>query len=379
MIDYQLWGLDPAGYHFVNILLHALNGILVYRLLLQLELSEMPSLLGAIVFVLHPVQVESVAWVSERKNVLSALFFLLALLRYIAYRRASSGHVKNYALSLVFLTCALLSKSAAVVFPLVIICYDLCFRDEKHPLKLVDKLPFLLLALAASILTIMSQAAGVGGGRMGYPGGTPLTTLWTMIPVFISYLRDLVYPLDLSPYYMVPIRKSVDWEVVMSAGLFFSLAGIAVISAKRWPRLFFFLAVYMISLLPVMQIIPLLTLKNDRYLYFPMIGIAGVTALLISVLMQGSIRLRNTVVVISVACCTVLGGITYCQSRNWKDSTTLWQFAIRRDPDNMLAWLMLAKGYTNQGNAKDAVSALTVYQELKSKFGPLRGWEGIGS
>jgi hypothetical protein len=379
MLDYQFWGLNPVGYHFGNILLHALNGIMVYWLLTKLEISKLPALFGAALFVLHPVQVESVAWVAERKNVLSAFFFLLALITYIDHKQTVNGRMRNYVLSLIFLACALMSKSAAVIFPLVIICYDFCYCAKTRPLKFVNKLPFMLLALATSILAIMSHSADVGGGRMGFPGGTPLTTLWTMLPVFLSYLKDLIYPLYLSPYYIVPIRTSIDLNVILSAGILICLVGFGVMSVNRFPRLFFFYSVYILSLLPVLQIVPLLTLKNDRYLYFSMIGAAGVAAIMISALMQGSTRLRNATVAVSVAICITLGGVTYYQSLIWKDATTLWRFAIKQNPDNMLAWLMLAKMYTNQGNTKDAMAALKVYMELKSKYGPLRGWEGIGA
>jgi hypothetical protein len=330
-------------------------------------------------FVLHPVQVESVAWVAERKNVLSALFFLLALLSYIDHRQINTGRVRNYIFSLIFFACALLSKSAAVILPLVIVFYDYCFCHETRPVKLVDKFPFLLLALGAGILTIISQDTSVGGGIRDYPGGTPLTTIWTMIPVFLSYLKDLIYPLDLSPYYIIPIRKSVDGDVIFSTAILLCLAGVGVISVKRWPRLLFFFSVYILSLLPVLQIVPILTLKNDRYLYFPMIGVAGVAAIMISVLMQGTSRLRNATVAVAVTVCAALGCTAYYQSQIWKNSITLWQFAIQQNPDNMLAWLMLAKGYTKQGNARDAVAAITVYNNLKSKYGPLRGWDGTGS
>jgi len=376
MLDYQLWGLNPAGYHFGNVLLHGLNGILIYRLFIKLELSNVPALFGAALFVLHPVQVESVAWVAERKNVLSALFFLLALLAYIDYRQTGAGRVRSYILSLFFLTCALLSKSAAVIFPVVIICYEFCYCTEPGRLKLADKVPFVLLTLAACILTIKSQDTNAGGGMRGYPGGTPLTTLWTMIPVFLSYLKDLVYPFDLSPYYMTTIRKTADGMVLSSAAILLGLAGLVVMSVRRWPRLFFFISVYVLALLPVMQIVPLLTLKNDRYLYFPMIGAAGVVAILISVLMQRTKRLGIAVVAVAIIAYTALGASTYYQAQQWKDSITLWQFAIRQNPDNMLAWLMLAKSYTYQGKARDAIASMSTFNQLKSKYGPLRGWEG---
>jgi hypothetical protein len=258
----------------------------------------------------------------------------------------------------------------------VIICYDFYYRTELRRPKLMDKLPFILLTLAACILTIKSQDTNLEGGIRDYPGGTPLTTLWTMIPVFLTYLKDLVYPLDLSPYYMTTIRRTADATVLSSVAILLGLAGVGALSARRQPRILFFISVYILALLPVLQIVPLLTLKNDRYLYFPMIGAAGVAASLISALLQGSKRLRCAVVAVAVTACTALGSTTYYQAQQWKDSITLWHFAIRQDPDNMLAWLMLAKGYTNLGNGPGAVAAITVYNKLKSKYGPLRGWEG---
>lgn len=377
MLDYQLWELNPTGYHFGNILLHALNGVLVYRLLLKLELPALPALFGAALFVLHPVQVESVAWVSERKNVLSALFFLLALLTYIDYRKCDTAGLGKYLISLTFFVCAVLTKSVAVIFPFIIVCYDYCYYRRTNSLNLADKLPFLLFALATAVLAVLSQQKVAGIEISDYPGGSLLSTLCTMIPVFLSYLKDLVYPLDLSPYYMVPIRKTVDGEVVFAATALICLVGVGFMSVRRRPQLLFFISIYIVSLLPVMQIIPLLaTLKNDRYLYFPMIGAAGAAGMLMTALMQRSTRLRNNTVAVAIAVCTVLGSAAYYQSLKWKDNITLWKSALRQNPDNMLAWLMLAKGYTKLGNANDAITAISTYNKLKSKHGPLRGWEG---
>jgi hypothetical protein len=380
MIDYQLWGLDPRGYHFVNILLHALNGLLVYRLLIKVELPNVPALFGASLFALHPVQVESVAWVSERKNVLAAFFFLLALLAYIDYRTVDIGHRRNYLLSLVFFVCALLSKSAAVIFPLVVICYDRCHGPGSHAGKMVDKLPFLLLGLVAGVVTVFSQNPGVSIGSSDYPGGNILTAAWTMLPVIFSYLKDLFYPFELSPYYIVPIRKTIDLNVMLAACALLGLGWAVAITFRRRSWMFFFSALFFIALLPVLQLIPLLsTLKNDRYLYFPMIGAAGMAALALAALLRMTSRLRNVTVALTVVICAVLGGASYYQSLIWKDNLTLWRHAISRDPDNMLAWLMMAKGYTQQGNVQAAMRAITIYDNLKLKHGPLRGWEGIGS
>lgn len=378
MLDYQIWGLNPAGYHFESILWHAVNGFLVYRLLLKLDIAFVPAMFGASLFTLHPVQVESVAWVAERKNVLSAFFFLLAFITYIDYRKAEIGGLRSYIFSLILFTLALLSKSITVIFPFVILCYDYCFTHIRGRFKLVDKMPFFLLALVAGVMAVYTQNKGNNISMSDFPGGSPLNALWTMMPVFVSYLKDLFYPFDLSPYYMVKIRKTVDLTAVLSAVFLFCLALFGVLSIKRWPRLFFFISLFVLSLLPIMQIIPLIsTLKNDRYLYFPMIGVSGVAGMLLTQLMQISARIRNLTVVVTVTVCMVLGYTTYYQALIWKDNITLWRYALKKDRDNMLAWLMLAKGYTKMGNSREAVTAIRTFYALESKQGPLRGcWEG---
>jgi hypothetical protein len=377
MIDFQLWGLDPVGYHAANILLHAVNGILIYRLFIKLDMEHLPSFFGALIFVVHPVQVESVAWVTERKNILSVLFFLLALLCYIDYRQLVSGRFKNFVLSLVFIALGLMAKSAAVIFPAVLVVYDWCYVNEDRRLKLLNYVPFALLSLGTGILTLMSQDAKIGGGIRDFPGGTPVTTLWTMIPVLVTYIRELFSPLDLSPYYIIAIRKTLD-NVVLSHIVALLVMGIvAAFMIKRWPRILFFFSIYLISLLPVMQIVPLITLKNDRYQYFPMIGAAGAAALIFSVLVKQSRRVRYATIAIAVAICISLSSVTYRQSLIWKDSITLWKFALEQNPENMLAWAMLAKGYTHLRNVSEAVRSLNNYNALKLKYGPLRGWEGM--
>lgn len=379
MCDYQLWGLDPLGYHFSNIAMHALNGILVYRLFTALEIPAGASLFGAVLFVAHPVQVESVAWVSERKNLISAAFFLLALLSYINYRNRINNLARDYSLSLIFFTCALLSKSAAVIFPLVIASYDLCYkRGGPGRLKIIDKLPFLFLSLAAGILAVLTQNRNAHINIGDYPGGTPTAAVWTMIPVFISYVGDLVCPFDLSPYYMVPVRRYIDTAVLLSIFVFVCMIIAGVRFCRRDNRMAFFTSIYVLSLLPVMQFIPIIsTLKNDRYLYFPMIGAAGAAAIAASFLLrQDSGGIRNATAAIAVIVCVVLGSTAYRQSLIWKDNISLWKHALKQNPENMLAWLMLAKGYTKAGNSVDALAAINAYSNLKMKYGPLRGWEG---
>ena len=147
MFDYSIWGMRPAGFIFTNILIHTANGILFYYLLTRLSWQRLAACAAALIFLIHPVQVESVVWVSERKNVLSMLFFLLSLIWYIIYRE-KSGKQQGllYVSSMIAFILALLTKSVAVVLPLVLIALDFCIapkRDRKN-LKnlLIDTIPF---------------------------------------------------------------------------------------------------------------------------------------------------------------------------------------------------------------------------------------------
>lgn len=378
--DYLIWNLNPHGYHVSNVLIHILNGFLIYRLFQALKIEALPALFGAALFLLHPVQVESVAWVSERKNLLACCFFLLAMLSYLRFKNDKAGAARHYASSLVFLTLALLSKSIAVVFPLVVICHDLCFHSAaKRRIKIAGYLPYLLLAVIAGILAMISQTPEIGGGRREYPGGSVISTIWTMAPVLVAYMKDIFYPLELSPYYMVTIRPSADAVAICSLLVLGGMAVFLIKSFKLRPRLFFFAMIFIISLLPVLQIIPILTLKNDRYLYLPMIGVAGAGALLLGRVLRAGFRVRMAALTTATVICIGCGAVTHYQSQGWYDEITLWNAALHKDPENILAWLMLTKGYTSRGDGASAMRALSTYNALKLKYGPLRGWEGLGA
>ncbi|HEY6008898.1 MAG TPA: glycosyltransferase family 39 protein [Geobacteraceae bacterium] len=376
MLDYTLWGLNPAGYLFGNVLLHGINGALFYLLCRGLIGSRAAAFVAAVIFICHPVQVESVAWIAQRKNLLAMCFFLLAFSRYIAWRE--SGRYGAYLLSLVCLALALLSKSVAVIFPFVIILYDLCFdAGEGRPVRLRDKLPYLAVTLVVAFLALESQQEQLGGGRRGYPGGTPLTALYSMLPVLAGYLRDCLFPRGLLPFYMVPIRHTPDLAVLGAGCLAFLLVLLGWALFRRDRRLFFFCALFFVGLVPVSQIVPLIPLKNDRYLYFPLLGFAGFGAALLARAWQAVSRGRLAVVVIAALLLGPLPFLAHRQAAVWQDDITLWGYTVRNDPDNQVGWLMLMKGYTHRGDGRAASGAYHRYVELKEKYGgPPRGWEG---
>jgi len=378
MLDYSLWGYGPTGYHLENVLLHAICGVLFYYLLRRLNLGELQAGAAAWIFLFHPVQVETVAWVAQRKSLLSMIFFLTAFHAYIAYSDRNRQWTLPYLLSLISLAIAELSKSIAVVFPVTIVLYDITLADDARSMKRknIDKLPFILLTAGVAFLAIVSQSVEAGGGRRGYPGGSPLATFYTMVPVLVTYLQDCVWPFNLSPYYMTWIRQTTDITFFFSLCILIVVAFIGFWLYKRSRRTFFWYGLFFIGLVPVMQIVPIITLKNDRYLYFPLLGFSVLAVIGISRLQArlqaGWLRfLRIAVVAVLLA----LPILAWKQTTYWRDDITLWSRAVEIDPENRLGWLHLAKAYTTKGDGPKALEALDHYQTLRNKYGPVRGFE----
>jgi hypothetical protein len=358
MIDYSLWGLNPAGYIFHNIVLHALNGFLLYILLRRLHIGQLLSTLSALLFVLHPVQVESVLWISQRKNVLAMLFFLLSICFYSAYRDSSGSAGRNrYLLALIFFAFALLTKSVAVVLPPILLLYDFCISRRKLTESIPDKLPFILLALSVAYIAMLSQSHEYGGGgRTAFHGGGVWPTLLTMLPVFVSYLRMMIVPVDLSIVYAPLIRTSVDGEVFFALLLLCLLSAFGCWLFKRDRVAFFWYAFIPVAILPVSQIVPLVTLMNDRYLYFPMLGVASCFGLFAGYLHDNADdSWRRPLSVAFLVIVAVYGIFSFQRTLVWRDSIVLWEDATRKQPGSAVAWIVLGEVHDKKGDSAGAV------------------------
>ena len=361
MVDYSLWGLNPGGYIFGNICLHACNGYLLTVLFRRLAGGFYPSILAAGLFILHPVQVESVVWISQRKNVLAMLFFLLALFFYSVYRSSSGAAARTrYLLALFFCVCALLTKSIAVVLPPILLLYDICITRRKLRESLLDKLPFVFFALLTGYIAMLSQSYEYGGGgRTASPGGSAWSTLLTMLPVLVAYLKIIIAPFDLSIVYAPQIRSALDAHVIIAMLVLCLLLAGGVLLFKRDKTAFFWYAFIPLAILPVAQIVPLVTLMNDRYLYFPMLGVASCFGLLAG-------HLHNTVAVtwrkglyVLLSIIVALYGFTAMQrTLVWQSPLVLWNDAVKKQPGSAVAWLILGEVSEKNGDAVNAVKQL---------------------
>lgn len=364
MIDHSLWGHNPVGYRVVNLALHALNGCLLYLLTVRLHRSRYWALCAALVFIAHPVQVETVVWISERKTLLSLTFFLGALHAFISYRRCQSNRYP-YLLALALYILACLTKSVVVVFPLVILLHDLIMTDRRPSAIILDKIPFFLIAAATARMAMLSQAVReTGGGISDLHGGTLSSHILTSLTTIPDYLVMLLWPVRLSALYTIRITTTPDPKVVASLLLMACAVGAGVFLYRRRSPLLFWYATAIICLLPVMQIVPLVTLRNDRYLYFPMIGISTLAGYCVDTIGRRSVRSRQLAVVLPLLVLVALAVGSHFRSRVWRDDVTLWQDATMKQPECAVAWGNLGEAYHYAGDLPADAAAYARSLEL---------------
>jgi Flp pilus assembly protein TadD len=353
MLDVQLFGLDPGPHHLVNVLFHAINTVLLFLLLLRMTGAYWQSAFVAALFALHPLHVESVAWVAERKDVLSAFFWMLTLLLYAWYvERPRRG---RYLLTLCAFALGLMSKPMLVTLPAVLLLMDywplgrMQFGKAEQPRHgpgsidrtsfprrlLWEKVPFIALSAASSVITMLAQHAG---GAMASVNAVPFTfravnALWT----YVLYIGKMFRPLDLAVIYPLPATLTVTQG--LTAGLI--LAGtsfLAARSAKRHPYLLVGWLWYLVTLVPVIGLVQVgRQAMADRYTYIPLIGLFMMVAWGARAI-AGDSRFRRTALAsVAVMILAGLAALTGLQTRYWKDSLTLFSHAAEAVQDNYIA------------------------------------------
>ncbi len=360
MIDYTLWGLRPSGFIFSNVLIHAVNGILIYFLLFRMNRRSALGFLAAFIFLFHPVQVESVAWISQRKNLLAMFFFLSSFHFYISYR--TTGKLRSklfYTSSILAFVLALLSKAVTVILPLVLILYDLCYHEKSSRKSwITNKIPFLFAAGAALLIALKSQMPENDGGRISYAIEGPLGVFYTMLTVLPRYFKIIFWPTELSAIYMPPMKVSIDGVVAWSALFVILLVVMGSYLYRRRKELFFWYALFFVGLLPVSQIVPIVTLMNDRYLYFPLLGAAAFYGLIALPSAENAYDFRKRG--LSLILCLLimpLPWLSWQRTSVWSNDSSLWMDTTRKTPNSPLAWNGLGMAYFASGRSDEAADA----------------------
>jgi len=361
MLDYEAWGLNPRGFILSNVVMHAANGLLFYALLMRLHRNKALAFLAAFIFLFHPVQVESVAWISERKNLLAMFFCLASFHCHISYRTMPEPRrMRFYVCSVVAFVLAVLSKSVSVILPLVFILYDLCYLKGSRQVRwLTDKIPFLLVASATVLIALKSQLPEHEGGRISYSIEGPLGIFYTMLTVLTRYFKLIFWPRGLSAVYMPPMKVHMDASVGFSALFAAVLCAVGCFLYRKRTQFCFWYALFFTALLPVSQIVSLVTLINDRYLYFPMLGAAACYGLLAFPRDLTALDLRMRVV--AAALCLIVLPLPYLSWQRtsvWSNDLSLWKDVTTKTPTSPLAWNGLGMAYIDAGRPIEAADAL---------------------
>jgi Flp pilus assembly protein TadD len=360
MFDYTLWGLRPGGFIFANVLIHAINGILFYVLLVRMNRRKALGFLAAFIFLFHPVQVESVAWISQRKNLLAMFFFLASFHFYISYRITGKPQsMFFYASSVLAFVLALLSKSVTIILPLVLFLYDLCYLEKSNRKSwITNKIPFVIAAGAAFLIALKSQMPEHDGGRISYAIEGPLGVFYTMLTVLVRYFRIIFWPTELSALYMPPMKIGIDAMVVWSAVFAVLLIVLGVYLYRGRKDLFFWYALFFIGLLPVSQIVSIVTLMNDRYLYFPLLGVAACCGLIAlpSADHAYDYRKRSMAIILGLLI-LLLPWLSWQRTSVWSNDLSLWMDTTSKTPSSTLAWNGLGMSYVDAGRFDEAADA----------------------
>lgn len=368
LLDHSVYGLWAGGYHLTNILLHLVNVVLVFLLITRLTQNRMIGWATAAVFAIHPVQVETVVWISSRKGLLSGAFILASLWYWLRKDRTLEQNTCGF---LCFI-CALLSKALAVVVPAIVFCFD--YWVAKVPFReAVRKQVFPgCCALLLLVITMLAQTSELGGVRDHF-GMSKLELISVDTVIMSKYVQMLLWPGTRSVLYDPP-TSGIAWNVTISAACWLLAAILFARMGKRQPLILFGGATFILLLIPVLNLFPITTLMNDRYLYLPCIPFF---ALIFAGTMQLLERLRDRILVrvfpkksrsgyflpalFGVLVLALLTRFSWQTERYltiWRNGLTLWQYTSTQVPEIPVVQIQLANSYHSLGDSERAVSIL---------------------
>ncbi len=376
MLDVQLAGLNPAWHHLTSLLLHIANSGILFLILKRITGATAKSACVAALFALHPLHVESIAWVSERKDVLSTFFGFLAVAAYVLY--AQSRRIRAYALCLLFFTIGLMAKPMLVTLPLVLLLLDywpLWRIDNRAGLvKLVrEKIPLFLPALISTVITWLAQQRG---GAM--PGdGFALINAGNAMISYAVYIKKMFLPIGLSVFYPFDIAAVSTGAVVTAIAVISGISVLVAVSAKQRPWLVTGWLWYIVTLLPVIGFIRVgQQALADRYTYIPL---TGLFIIIVWGASEAAERLRVPRSVQIAVMAVILAGcslLTYRQAGFWKDSITLFSHALTVTDSNWLAHKNLAAALAKRGDLEGALQHETETLRIRADAGEYvsQGW-----
>lgn len=397
MVDCQLYGTAAAGHHLSNLLLHIANTLLLFVVLARLTGARGPSAIAAAIFGVHPAHVESVAWIAERKDVLSSFFFLLTLIAYGNYilrvkerarnvasiARSSKSPIQSqftwYALSILFFACGLMSKPMLVTLPFVLLLLDFwplarlehgtAYSKRYVGFLLLEKIPFFGLSAVCCAITMAAQSAT--GAVVSLQRLSIDLRIENACVALLRYAGKMIWPTHLAVFY--PYRPAPAWVFLIA--ILFIVAGCVTAFYFRRRRGWLFTGWYWFlgMLVPVLGLVQVGSqAMADRYLYLPSIG------LLVALVWElneaartwpqykPAVRFAGTLILV------VLMAITFVQSRRWRNTETLFTYTRQVTHKNYLACTLLARAIGEEGRISEAAALLEEALQFVPDYAPAR-------
>jgi tetratricopeptide (TPR) repeat protein len=379
MLDCQMFGKNPGDMHIVNVLFHLANTLLLFAVLRKMTGTLWPSAFAAAAFAVHPMHVESVAWIAERKDVLSTFFLFLTMLSYAAYVRKKS--IFRYLLTLFLFATGLLSKPMLVTLPFLLILLDYwpLERIRKGQFSfyksVIEKIPFIILTAVASVITFFVQLKEHGVIDLAV-----LSLKGRILNVFISYARyiyKLFWPQKLAVFYPLDYQKFALWQVAMCVLLLAAVTILVIYLRQKRKYLvtgwFWFAG----TLIPVIGLVHIgLQAYADRYTYIPYTGLFIMIAWGLPDILS-KWKFRKTALGLSMAAAlSILGFYAHRQAGFWKDNMTLFSHANEVTQDNYLAHQNLGAAYSNAGSYRESIEEYR--RAIQIKANDSRPYFGLG-
>jgi protein O-mannosyl-transferase len=375
-VDHALFGLDPVGYHLTNVLLYGATTLAVVLLVGTLFARArntvdgrvlVAALVAGLVFAVHPLHVESVAWVSERKDVLFGFFYVVALQFYLRFTERSRRG--DYVASLGAFSLALLAKPTAVSLPLVLVILDAYpmgrFSKPGRLRVIVEKLPYFAIGLASTVVTIVAQWRGGAVARHIGLG----EHLWISVRAFGFYLAKTVWPLNLVPMYPLDSQFSPwRWDYLLSLGIVLGASVAAILLRRRLPLFSALWAAFVAILLPAVAAILGEQSAADRHMYLPLVVPAIAIAAVAANMAQSSRRLRVAALSAGIVAVVTLAVLTVRQVGVWRDTRTLWTWVIETEPNVAMGHYNLGEYFREKGDLDRAGQCWRRAAELEPSF-----------
>jgi len=371
--DISLFHFEAAGHHSVGLALHVANAILLFVLLYTATKREWVSLFVAAAFALHPINVESVAWASERKNVLSMAFLLLAMIAYTGYARRPSS--RRYAQVMLCFALGLLAKPQIITLPFLLLLWDYWPLQRSKPLApaespptepkswallVLEKVPLFLLSALSAVITMKAQSAGgaiqISDTTVHAVAAFPISIrLQNAALAYVDYLRDLVWPSGLAALYPHPGYAIRSARALAAAGVLLAITAVACAARRKHAFLpagwFWFLGA-MVPMIGLVQVGS--QARADRYAYLPFIGLFWIAGWAMAAAAERWQAARPAIAAVALAILLACGRTTSAQAGYWENPETLWNRALETTRGNFVAHDSLAEYLARTGRIEAA-------------------------